>query len=168
MADREHYLRVIGEKTASLIASSCRLGAILTDQGDDAIETMTRFGWHLGMSFQLADDVVDIVSSSGESGKTPGTDLREGVRSLPVLLVLDAEGPDSRFAQLLDDPTDDNVAEALDFLRAHEAMDLARDAARLEAANAITALEALPEHLAQAPSIDGLVYLAGHAADRVG
>ncbi len=166
--DREHYLRVIGEKTASLIASSCRLGAILTDQDDDAIETMTRFGWHLGMSFQLADDVVDIGSSSGESGKTPGTDLREGVRSLPVLLVLDAEGPQSRFAQLLADPTDDNVAEALTLLRAHPSLELARDAARLEAEHAKSALAQLPKHLVSAPSIEGLIYLADYAADRVG
>jgi heptaprenyl diphosphate synthase len=165
--DREHYLRVIGEKTASLIASSCRLGAILSDQGDDVIETMTRFGWHLGMSFQLADDVVDIVSSSGESGKTPGTDLREGVRSLPVLLVLDAEGPTSRFAQLLDDPTEANVAEALDVLRGHAGLDLARDTARLEAAQAKEALAQLPEHLAASASIDGLAYLADHAAHRL-
>ena len=166
--DREHYLRVIGEKTASLIASSCRLGAILSDQDDGAIATVTTFGWHLGMAFQLADDVVDIVSSSGESGKTPGADLREGVRSLPVLLVLDAEGHDSRFAQLLADPTADNVAEALAFLRAHPSLEVARDAARLEAAKAKAALAALPEHLAQAPSADGLNYLADYAADRVG
>ncbi len=165
--DREHYLRVIGEKTASLIASSCRLGSILTDQDEAAIETMTRFGWHLGMGFQLADDVVDIISSSSESGKTPGTDLREGVRSLPVLLVLEAEGPDSSFAKLLEDPTEDNVSEALEFLRNHDAMELARDAARLEVAQAKRALDELPQPLRTSPAIEGLVYLADYAADRV-
>ena len=166
--DREHYLRVIGEKTASLIASSCRLGAVLTDQDSATVEAMTQYGWHLGYSFQLADDVVDIVSSSSESGKVPGTDLREGVRSLPVLLVLEAEGPGSHLAALLDDPTDDHVAEALSLLAAHEGMELARDAARLEAAQAKRALEALPEPLASAASVDGLRYLADYAADRVG
>jgi heptaprenyl diphosphate synthase len=168
VADREHYLRVIGEKTASLIASSCRLGAILTEQGAPAVETVTRYGWHLGMSFQLADDVVDIASSAGESGKVPGTDLREGVRSLPVLMVLEAEGDHSHFAKLLDDPDDDNVAEALDILRAHPGLGLARDAARMEAANAKKALELLPPPLAEAPSVEGLAYLADYAADRVG
>ena len=166
--DREHYLRVIGEKTASLIASSCRLGAILTEQGAPAIETVTRYGWHLGMSFQLADDVVDISSSSSESGKVPGTDIREGVRSLPVLLVLEAEGEDSQFAKLLEDPTDDHVAELLDVLRSHPALDLARDAARMEAVKAKRALDLLPQHLAEAPSVEGLHYLADYAAERVG
>ena len=165
--DREHYLRVIGEKTASLIASSCRLGAILTNQGAEAVETVTTFGWHLGMSFQLADDVVDIVSAAGESGKEPGTDLREGVRSLPVLLVLESEGPHSAFAKLLQDPDDAAVAELLDLLRAHPALELARDAARLEAAQAKAALAALPDPLGSAPSVEGLAYLADYAADRV-
>ena len=126
--DREHYLRVIGEKTASLIASSCRLGAILTDQGPEAKEAVTTYGWHLGMSFQLADDVVDIVSSSSESGKTPGTDLREGIRTLPVLLVLASpdRSPDSdRLRELLAGDLDDDerLAEALRLLRRHPAMD---------------------------------------------
>ena len=166
--DRDHYLRVIGEKTASLIASSCRLGALLTGQDDATVETLTQFGWHLGMAFQLADDVVDIVSSSSESGKTPGTDLREGVRSLPVLLVLEAEGGQSRLAGLLDDPTDAHVGEALALLAAHPALDRARDAARLEATQAKRSLAALASELADAPSLDGLRYLADYAADRVG
>jgi heptaprenyl diphosphate synthase len=167
VADREHYLRVIGEKTASLIASSCRLGAIVTQQDVASKEAVTTYGWHLGMSFQLADDVVDIVSSSSESGKTPGTDLREGVRSLPVLLVLDAEGDDSDFARLLDDPGDDEVEQALAFLRAHPALELARDAARMEAAHAKAALESLPSPLRESPALAGLQYLADYAADRV-
>jgi heptaprenyl diphosphate synthase len=119
------------------------------------------------MSFQLADDVVDIVSSSSESGKTPGTDLREGVRSLPVLLVLDAEGEDSHFAGLLDNPGDAEVAEALDFLRKHPALELARDAARMEAAKAKEALRSLPDALLESPALAGLNYLADYAADRV-
>ena len=165
--DREHYLRVIGEKTASLISASCRLGSILSGQSAAALDTMGEYGWRLGMSFQLADDVLDITSQSSESGKVPGTDLREGVRSLPVLLVLQAEGADSRFAKLLDNPDDDNVAEALQFLRAHPALALGRDAARLEAERAKTALDQLPPELARAPSNVGLRYLADYAADRV-
>lgn len=167
VADREHYLRVIGEKTASLIASSCRLGSILTQQDNAAKEAMTQFGWHLGMSFQLADDVLDIASEATESGKEPGADLREGVRSLPVLMMLETEGPNSDLARLLDDPSEDDVAEALAALREHPALQLARDAARMEAIQATKLLRSLPTQLAEAPAIEGLRYLADYAADRV-
>ena len=167
VADRDHYLHVIGEKTASLIASSCRLGALLSGQPPEAVETLAQFGWHLGMSFQLADDVLDVASLPSESGKTPGTDLREGVRTLPVLLVMDAEGEDSRLRKLLDDPSEANVAEALELIRTHPALDLARDAARLESARAEQLLRQLPAALQDAPAIEGLRYLADHAANRI-
>lgn len=165
--DREHYLRVIGEKTASLIASSCRLGALLSGQPPEAVETLADYGWRLGMSFQLADDLLDITSEEAISGKLPGTDLREGVRTLPVLLALQEDGPDSELAHVLADPTDANVDRALKILRAHPAVDLARDAARLEAAKAKLALGVLVPPSRLAPALEGLAYLADHAAARV-
>ena len=172
-SDREHYLTTIGEKTASLISASCRLGALLSGQSRDAIETLTTFGWHLGMSFQLADDVLDIASESMDSGKIPGTDLREGVRTLPVLIALEAEGPDSELARLLAhvdgdgstrDP--DALGRALALLRRHPAMEVARDAARLEAKKAKRALGSF----ARAPEgvLLGLDYLSDYAVERVG
>jgi heptaprenyl diphosphate synthase len=166
--DREHYLQVIGEKTASLIASSCRLGALLSGQSPDALETLTDFGWRLGMSFQLADDVLDIASLESESGKVPGTDLREGVLTMPVLLALEDAGPSSELARLIADPTDANVDAALALLRDHPALELARDAARLQATAAKQALAQLtpPDDLARV--IDGLAWLADYAADRAG
>ena len=164
--DREHYLRVVGEKTASLIASSCRLGALLTGQDDDTVERLTTYGWRLGTAFQLADDVLDVAGVVGESGKVPGTDLREGVATLPVLLALETEGPDSRLARLLAEPTDGAVDDALALLRGHPAMDLARDAARLEANAAVVALGDLPG--APPAVVEGLRYLASYAVERLG
>jgi heptaprenyl diphosphate synthase len=167
-ADREHYLTVIEEKTGSLISASCRLGAILSGMPRENVEALTAFGHHLGMSFQLADDVLDIASESTDSGKVPGTDLREGVRTMPVLYALEAEGPDSHLARLVADPTDANVEEALAILRAHPAMVLARDDAKLEAAKARRALR--PFEGAHHPQVvlDGLGELADYAANRVG
>ncbi|HVL98257.1 MAG TPA: polyprenyl synthetase family protein [Egibacteraceae bacterium] len=162
---REHYLTVIGEKTASLIAASCRLGAILSGQSAEAIEIVTDYGWRLGMSFQLADDVLDVTGQPDESGKLPGTDLREGVRTLPVLLALEADGS-SGLLELLGHPSEANVAAALDMLRRHPAIELARDAARLEAANARSALDALTD--AAPAALDGLAYLTDYAVERVG
>ena len=170
--DREHYFRVIHEKTASLIAASCRLGALLSGQPSPAIETLTDFGRHLGLSFQLADDVLDILSEETESGKVPGTDLREGVQTLPVLLALESDGPDSRLAQLVDASAEEldeaAVTEALTLLRAHPAMELARDAARLEAAKAKRALRGLDSGGRHAAVLDGLAYLTDYAINRAG
>jgi heptaprenyl diphosphate synthase len=120
------------------------------------------------LSFQLADDVLDIASESTESGKVPGTDLREGVRTVPVLYALEAEGPDSELARLIDDPTEEHVEAALALLRDHPAMALARDDARLEAAKARRALRLFESEPYPEPVLDGLTYLADYAANRVG
>ncbi len=165
---REHYLTTIGEKTASLIASSCRLGALLSGQEPDAIESFTTFGWHLGMSFQLADDLLDVIGEVTESGKEPGTDLRDGVLTLPVLLALDADGPDSELARTLAQRNDAAVVRALEILSGHEAIGLARDAARMEAQLARAQLDAVAARLPFPPALDGLAFLTEYAADRAG
>src|SRR4051794_28804187 len=87
----EHHLKVLADKTGSLIATSARLGAMLAGAPARDVETVARFGELYGLAFQLSDDLIDIASEAADTGKTPGTDLREGVRTLPVLLVL-AEG----------------------------------------------------------------------------
>ena len=168
LPDREHYLRVLEEKTATLIATSCRLGALLSGQDAAAVDALTTYGHHLGMSFQLADDVLDIASEADDSGKEPGTDLREGVRTMPVLFALEAEGTDSALAEWLDDPNDANVAKALELIRNHPALDRARDEARAEADKARTALDRLPSAQERNPVIaEGLARLADYAAARV-
>jgi heptaprenyl diphosphate synthase len=163
--DREHYLTVIGEKTASLISASCRIGALLSGQSREAVEAMATYGWHLGMSFQLADDVLDIVGEPSESGKTPGTDLREGVYTLPVLLALEEDGPDSRLGLMLAEPSGASADEARALLAEHPALELARDAARLEATKAEQALDSLA--VDGTPAREGLSSLADYAAGRV-
>jgi heptaprenyl diphosphate synthase len=124
----EHHLEVLAGKTGALIATSARLGAMMAGAPAAAVDTVTRFGEVIGLAFQLSDDLIDVRSETGESGKTPGTDLREGIRTLPVLLVLasddrsaDSERLRSLLAGDLDD--DERLAEALRLLRAHPAMD---------------------------------------------
>lgn len=165
---REHYLTTIGEKTASLIASSCRLGALLSGQSESAVDRFTSYGWHLGMSFQLADDLLDLVGEATESGKEPGTDLREGVRTLPVLLALEADGPDSELATLLAQPGEAAVERALEILSTHDALVLARDAARMEAQSARAQLDGIAADNGHPDALDGLTFLTTYAADRAG
>lgn len=85
----EHYRKVIWEKTAVLIALPSYLGATHAGAPAEHAESLERLGGALGMIFQIIDDIIDIFSESTESGKTPGTDLREGVFTLPVLYALE-------------------------------------------------------------------------------
>ncbi len=125
-----HYLDVVAGKTGSLIATSARYGARFGGASREVEEALTAYGEIVGSAFQLSDDILDIASDSGESGKTPGTDLREGVPTLPVLMARASTDPaDARLLELLDsDLTDDDRhAEVLRLLRAHPALGQARD-----------------------------------------
>jgi len=125
----EHYLDVVAGKTGSLIATSARYGAIFGGATPDVQAALSSYGDIVGTAFQLSDDILDVVSDAGESGKTPGTDLREGVPTLPVLMARASGDPaDARLHELLDaDLTDDGLhAEALGLLRKHPAIDEAR------------------------------------------
>ncbi len=125
-----HYLRVVRDKTASLIATAGRFGAMFSGAPADVVTRMAPACQALGVAFQLSDDILDVASESEQSGKTPGTDLREGVRTLPVLHALrSAAGADGRLHELLTsaDLTDPLLhGEALALLRAHPAMEAAR------------------------------------------
>ncbi len=125
-----HYWRVVTDKTASLIATSGRFGAMFADAPAGVVARIEPACEALGVAFQISDDILDIASETGQSGKTPGIDLREGVRSLPVLHALRLAGPgEERLRALLESGplTDDaDHAEALALLRAHPGMDAAR------------------------------------------
>jgi heptaprenyl diphosphate synthase len=124
-----HYLRVVEGKTGALIATSARYGARFAGASRQVEEALTAYAHKVGVAFQLSDDILDISSESVESGKTPGTDLREGVPTLPVLMAKRSTDPaDERLRRLLsDDLTDDlRHAEALELLRRHPAMEEAR------------------------------------------
>jgi len=122
----EHYLEVVSGKTASLIETSCRYGALLSGGTAQEVEAAARYGFHVGMAFQFSDDILDIASDPQDSGKIPGTDLKEGVLTLPVLYALEQD-PDSELAELLTGRLDDDqVGRAIALLRAHPALDRAR------------------------------------------
>lgn len=143
----EHYLNVVADKTGSLIATSARFGALLSGAPRDVMETLTLFGEKMGVAFQLADDVIDIASESFESGKTPGTDLREGVPTLVTLNVMKSADPaDAELRHLLSGPIDDEatVAQVLRELRKHRALDESRSQLLSIAKQARTALGPLP------------------------
>jgi heptaprenyl diphosphate synthase len=139
----DHYMHVITEKTGSLIATAGQFGALFSGAPAEVATRIAVACEQLGVAWQLSDDVIDIASDSAQSGKTPGTDLRQGVRTLPVLYALrstgqaagesagraagpaETAGPDRRLHELLAeaDLTDDALlTETLVLLRAHPAL----------------------------------------------
>lgn len=143
-----HYLEVVAGKTGSLIATSARYGARFGGATREVEEALTAYGEIVGSAFQLSDDILDIASETVESGKTPGTDLREGVPTLPVLMArVSADPADARLLELLagDLDDDDRHAEALDLLRKHPALDEARAYVVARAAEAKALLGVLPQ-----------------------
>ena len=163
----EHHLAVLADKTGSLISTSARLGALLAGAPAEQVDTVARFGEVVGLAFQLSDDLIDVASESGQSGKTPGTDLREGIRTLPVLLVLaDAAPAAARLRTLVSAPLPDDRehAEALALLRASAGM----AAARATLAQHIALAQSVAQELPSGPVQDALLGLAGYVLARTG
>ncbi|MGI5211532.1 polyprenyl synthetase family protein [Plantactinospora sp. CA-290183] len=146
-----HYLHVIAEKTGSLIATSARFGGMFGGASAADTEALAGYGETIGVAFQLSDDLLDIASDSVQSGKTPGTDLREGVPTLPVLYALGSDDGDAASVRLREilaagPVTDDALhAEALGLLRESPALKRARETVRSYAEEARARLRPLPD-----------------------
>jgi heptaprenyl diphosphate synthase len=165
-ADESHYLEVIRRKTAALIATSCRIGGMLSGADDETVGGLERFGRALGMAFQMSDDIMDLTADRGTLGKEPGADLREGVYTLPVIYALRESARRDELRALLaaGPPDDDRVSEVLDIVRADGSLEPARSAVTEEVRRAVAAAERLPPGVAR----DALVHLSRFIADRCG
>ena len=164
----DYYLKVLADKTGVLVATAARYGAMFGGGSPEQVEVLRTYGERLGMAFQLADDLIDIASDGSASGKTPGTDLREGVDTLAVLYAKASTDPaDARLQQILaQDLSDDEagVAEALALLRSNAALAQARARTRAVGDDARRALDALPPSDARL----ALATLVEQVVDRVG
>ncbi len=147
----DHYMHVITEKTGSLIATSGRFGAMFSGLPDETADLIAEACLRIGVAWQLSDDVLDIASTEAESGKEPGTDLRQGVRTLPVLYALRGTGGDPDAVRLRELLRDGDLAdpglnaEALRLLRASPAVAEARQTVRTWVSEARELLAQLPE-----------------------
>jgi heptaprenyl diphosphate synthase len=120
-----HYLEVLADKTGSLVATSARFGARFAGVEESLVVGLTAFAEEVGVAFQISDDLLDILSEGGTSGKAPGTDLREGIATLPALFALAGDDPaEERLRELVGAPVTDDVdhAEALALLRSSKSM----------------------------------------------
>jgi geranylgeranyl pyrophosphate synthase len=163
----EHYLGVLADKTGALIATAGRFGAQFAGCPPETIDVLVAYGERIGVAFQLADDLIDLESETGDSGKTPGTDLREGIPTLPVLLARQSTDPaDAELLELLSGELQDDArhARALKLLRAHPSLDQAREQTLGWADSARAALQPLPA----GPVRDALDALAEGVVSRRG
>lgn len=163
-----HYLGVLADKTGSLIATSARYGAMFSGGPTQYVDVLAAYGERVGVAFQLADDVIDLATETEVSGKTPGTDLREAVATMPVLLARQAAAAGDREAARLvelvdgDLSSDEALATAVAAIRDHPVTDATRRLARSWAEDAVQAIAAIPP----GPVKEALVGFAGHVADR--
>ncbi len=163
----EHYLAVVAEKTGSLIATAGRYGAMFSGAGRPQTDALRRFGDVIGTAFQISDDIIDIASPAAESGKTPGTDLREGVKTLPMLYALAEPGPAAeRLTELLSEPLTDDalVQEALDLLRTSGGLERGMRTLHSYAEMARSELAVLPD----CPAREALSSLTDYLVARTG
>jgi heptaprenyl diphosphate synthase len=147
----EHYMKVVADKTGSLIATSARFGALLSGANATTVEVLTKFGEKIGVAFQVADDLLDVTSDETASGKTPGTDLKEGVPTLVTLYVIAANNPaDKELIAKLNGPISENdLAGVINQLRAHKALTEVKDYLANVASEANGLLADLPEGVAK-------------------
>lgn len=152
----EHYLQVLADKTGSLIATAAEVGVIFSNAPEEYTEPVRTFGEKIGVAFQLIDDVIDLAPSTGETGKTPGTDLRAGIATLPLLYLRRDAATDPDAAALLmriqgelehafagaSDDTD--LTAAISELREHDVTARTLAEAHRWAAEAVAALAPLP------------------------
>ena len=147
----DHYMKVVADKTGSLIATSARFGALLSGASTQTVEALTKFGEKIGVAFQVADDLLDISSDETASGKTPGTDLREGVPTLVTLYVMAANNPADKdlIAKLNGPISESDLPGVITQLRSHKALTEVKDYLANVANEANGLLADLPEGVAK-------------------
>lgn len=163
-----HYMDVIKEKTGVLIASAGYLGALHSGAAPEVCDALRGFGYNIGMVFQIVDDIIDIFSDYSQSGKNPGTDLREGVFTLPVLYALAEDSPvgEELRAKLTGPIGDDDalLAEILDLL----GRSTGRERALADVHSLLAGAESELAKLPAGPATDALTTLARLTVSRVG
>jgi heptaprenyl diphosphate synthase len=163
--DEASYLQIIRRKTATLFETPCRLGSLLSGASHEHTVALSSYGRKLGLAFQLADDALDLVGDARETGKGVGTDLREGVYSLPVLRALnagDARSEALRTLLLRARMREEDVQQAIQLVRASGAVAEGLALARGYGRQAQEALAGVP----QGPARESLLRLAHYAVAR--
>ena len=166
----EHYLSVLSDKTGSLIALSAEMGIRMSGGSEDLVPALRRFGEKVGIAFQLVDDVIDLSDRGAGTGKPPGTDVRRGVTTLPMLYLEQRASSDADAAELLGrlhlvtqgEATEEQFHQAIGDLREHDVTAATMATARDMADDAIAELSTVPADIVR----DALTRFAHQIVER--
>ena len=139
-----NYLLRIKRKTALLIAVSCQLGAISSGAPEEIHRRLYRFGYNVGMSFQITDDILDLTASEEELGKPAGSDLWQGNITLPILYAMENPDLKSKIERVTEYTTPDEMKEVISSIQATDAIDRSHELSRMYLDRALKDLEHLP------------------------
>ncbi|QTM99657.1 heptaprenyl diphosphate synthase component II [Sediminibacillus dalangtanensis] len=143
-----NYLRRIKRKTALLISSSCRLGAIAAEVPEPYEKALYRYGYHIGMSYQIIDDILDFTATEKELGKPAGSDLLQGNLTLPVFYAMEDPLFRTELKTLFDDPsrlTNRDIRPFIDRIKASGAIERSYDLSEKYLLKAYQSLDELPD-----------------------
>ncbi len=146
--EEEVYFRLIADKTASLLAAACQLGAVSVDENEDEIRAMKEFGENLGIAFQIRDDLLDMLGVEKKTGKPLGNDIRENKVTLPLLHALrQADRKEARkiIRMIKRKPNRKQLEEIVKFVQAHGGVQYASQKADEYAQKALAHLERYPD-----------------------
>lgn len=161
----EVYFDIIRKKTAVFIESCCRIGAFAVQAPDAVTHALSQYGYHLGMAFQIADDLLDYIGNPSKMGKPTGSDLREGKFTLPLIMALRQAAPADRkkLFKLLEKPMKDGKAqEVIELVRRYDVFRHTKELAQHHASQAAQALRVLPPSKAR----ESLQLLCEYVAQR--
>jgi octaprenyl-diphosphate synthase len=166
-ASEEHYLDIIGAKTAALFAAACQISAVVSESGEDAEQALESFGRNLGIAFQLVDDVIDYSSDEATMGKGVGDDFRDGKMTLPLILAYARGGVEDRAfwreAISGDRVSDPDLAHAIGLLGSTEALSDTIEQARLYGRRAIDSLARFPAGKAKSALTEAVEFAVSRA-----
>ncbi|MFP5329922.1 MAG: polyprenyl synthetase family protein [Alphaproteobacteria bacterium] len=166
-SDEEQYLAIVSAKTAALFAAACRVAPVVAEAGEEAELALESYGKHLGIAFQLVDDVIDYASDAETMGKGVGDDFRDGKMTLPLILAY-ARGSEEdrafwRSAISGDSIGDEDLARAIRLLRSTDALSDTIERARYYGRRAIDALAPFPAGKAKSALIEAVEFAIARA-----
>ncbi|WP_108671123.1 heptaprenyl diphosphate synthase component II [Peribacillus acanthi] len=143
------YFRRIKRKTALLIATSCQLGAVASGVSEEIHKKLFLFGYYVGMSYQITDDILDFTASEKELGKPAGSDLLQGNITLPVLYAME-EGPSKEFLKSINEnSSQEDINQAIRLIKSSGAVERSIAVSDLYLKKALNILRQLPENKAK-------------------